>query len=75
MGEDGWLYLCGGHRPISLLSRYHIAEKRFEYLGEIRHEDGTWLEYAHEIVVVGNRVFAVETDNMIRNGYLWECVL
>jgi hypothetical protein len=75
MGEDGWLYLSGGHRPISMLARYSINERRFEYLGEIRHTDGTWMEYVHEINVVSNKVYALETDNVTRNGYLWECTI
>ena len=73
LGPEGCIYVCGGYRPHSYLARYHRDEGRFEPLGVIRHEDGNWLEYVHEIVVVGNTVYAMETDNLTRSGYLWAC--
>ena len=73
LGPDGMLYVCGGYRPYSMLARYDRQKKAFEYLGQIRHPDGKWLEYVHEIAVVGNTVYVMETDNTTRNGYLWAC--
>jgi hypothetical protein len=75
LGPDGWLYLCGGYRPRSMLARYHRAENRFERLGTIAHANGEWMEYVHEIAVVGRSVYALETDNLRRSGFLWECRL
>ena len=73
VGPDGWLYLSGGNTRASMLSRYNRKENRFEYLGSVEHPDGTFLHYAHEIVVVDDTVYIGETDNMTRSGYLWEC--
>jgi hypothetical protein len=73
IGPDGWIYLCGGNTRASMLSRYNRQEGRFEYLGVVEHPDGTYLHYAHEIVVVDKTVYIGETDNMTRSGYLWEC--
>ncbi|MCW8129507.1 MAG: hypothetical protein KIS92_03905 [Planctomycetota bacterium] len=73
IGDDGWIYLCGGKTRTSMLSRYSRKEQRFEYLGAVEHPDGTHLHYAHEIVVVDKTLFIAETDNPTRSGYLWEC--
>jgi hypothetical protein len=73
IGPDGLLYVCGGYRPYSMLARYDRQKETFEYLGQIRHEDGKWMEYAHEIIVVDRTVYAMETDNTTRSGYLWAC--
>lgn len=75
IGQDGWLYLCGGNSRASMLGRYNREENRFEHLGTVEHPDGTFLHYAHEIVVVDGVVYIGETDNLSRSGYLWECVL
>jgi hypothetical protein len=75
VGEDGWIYLCGGKRPASMLARYHREEKRFEHLGVVEHSDGTRLSYCHDLCVIGNTVYAGETDNPTRSGYLWTCEL
>jgi hypothetical protein len=72
IGSDGYLYIGGGYRPVSMLSRYDRKAGKFEYLGEIRKGD-KWMEYVHEINVVGKTVYAFETDNMIRNGFVWAC--
>lgn len=73
MGADGMLYVAGGYRPHSMLARYDRQAESFEYLGQICHEDGNWMEYVHEIAVIGKTVYAMETDNATRSGYLWEC--
>jgi hypothetical protein len=73
LADDGWLYLCGGQRPASILARYHREERRFEHLGVVEHSDGTKLSYCHELCVVGDTVYAGETDNPTRSGYLWAC--
>ena len=72
IGPDGYLYIGGGYRPVSKLSRYDRKTGCFEYLGEIRKDD-KWMEYVHEINVIGNTVYAFETDNTIRNGFVWAC--
>jgi hypothetical protein len=73
LGQDGWLYLCGAREYGSLLGRYSREEERFEFLGKVEHQDGTFLDYAHELTVIDNVVFIGETDNRWRSGYLWEC--
>ncbi len=75
VGADGFLYVCGGYRPHSYLARYDRERGTFETLGQIRHADGNWIEYAHEIVEAQGGIYALETDNMTRGGYLWECSL
>jgi hypothetical protein len=75
LGEDGWIYLCGGREHFSMLARYSLEENRFEMLGEVRHADGTGLHYCHEIVVANGVVYVGETDNPGRSGYLWVCEL
>ena len=75
VGPDGWLYLSGGNKRASMLSRYQREEERFEFLGNVEHSDGTYLHYAHEIVVVDRTVYIGETDNQTRSGYLWACEL
>ncbi len=73
LGGDGWLYASGGNSNVSMLARYHLESGRCEYLGPIQHADGTFMHYVHEIVVIGKTVYAVETDNPNRSGYLWSC--
>jgi hypothetical protein len=73
LGPDGWLYVCGAREYGSLLGRYSREEERFEFLGRVAHKDGTYLDYAHELVVIGNVVYIGETDNRNRSGYLWAC--
>jgi hypothetical protein len=73
IGQDGWLYLCGGRERASMLARYSREEERFEYLGNVEHKDGTYLHYVHELVVVDGVVYIGETDNPTRSGYLWVC--
>lgn len=75
LGPDGWLYLCGGSQRASMLARYSREEERFEFLGSVEHEDGTYLHYAHELAVIDGVVYIGETDNPARNGYLWACEL
>ena len=75
IGQDGWLYLCGGNTRASMLARYSREEARFEHLGSVEHPDGTYCHYAHEIVVVDGVVYVGETDNPRRSGYLWACKL
>jgi hypothetical protein len=75
VGPDGWLYLAGGNTHTSMLARYSREEERFEFLGNIEHPDGTYLHYAHELVVVDGTVYVGETDNKTRSGYLWACEL
>jgi hypothetical protein len=73
IGADGMLYVSGGYRPYSMIARYDRQKGSFENLGQIRHPDGHWMEYVHEIIMVGRTIYAMETDNVTRNGYLWEC--
>jgi hypothetical protein len=73
VGPDGWLYLAGGNTHTSMLARYSREEERFEFLGNVEHPDGTYLHYAHELVVVDGTVYIGETDNKTRSGYLWAC--
>jgi hypothetical protein len=73
LGEDGMIYLCGGREKFSWLARYSREEDRFEMFGEVRHADGTGLHYCHELVVADGVVYAGETDNPSRSGYLWTC--
>lgn len=75
VGNDGQLYVSGGYRPTSRLAQYDRSTGTFKDLGAINHPDGRWMEYVHEIAVVDKTVYAMETDNMIRNGYLWACEL
>ena len=75
VGPDGWLYLAGGNTRCSMLARYSREEERFEFLGNVEHPDGTYLHYAHELVVVDGVVYIGETDNKTRSGYLWACEL
>ena len=73
LGPDGWLYFCGSRESGSLLGRYSREEERFEFLGRVAHRDGTFLDYAHQMVVIDDAVYIGETDNKIRSGFLWEC--
>jgi hypothetical protein len=73
LGPDGWIYLCGGRDGASQLARYSRRDGRFEALGHVRHPDGKYLHYAHELCVVDDVVYIGETDNPLRSGYLWAC--
>jgi len=73
LGGDGWLYLCGGSSHASMLARYHLQRGTMEQFGAIEHPDGTFLHYVHEITVIDGVVYAVETDNPGRSGFLWVC--
>lgn len=75
LGQDGWLYISGAREFGSLLGRYNREEERFENLGKVEHKDGTFLYYAHELVVIDDVVYIGETDNPNRSGYLWACEL
>ena len=73
VADDGWIYMCGAKDRASMLARYCRQEKRFEFLGSVEHKDGTYLNYAHEIVVIDGVAYIGETDNKRRGGYLWTC--
>jgi hypothetical protein len=73
VGDDGYLYMCGGSDGAPHLARYDRDAEQLEYLGRIVADDGTTCYRCHEIVAVDGTIYVGETDNRERSGYLWAC--
>ena len=75
LGKDGLIYGAGGESYDTFLFAYDREKKKFIDLGRVYDpEINDACIVVHHITITGDRtIYAAETDNYSRSGFLWEC--
>lgn len=75
IGRDGLLYGGGGENYNTFIFAYDREKRKFYDLGRVYDPDiNDACVIVHHITITENRtIYAAETDNMERSGFLWEC--
>jgi len=75
IGKDGLIYGGGGENYNTYLFAYDREKEKFITLGRVYDpEINDACVIVHHITITDDRtIYAAETDNVERSGFLWEC--
>jgi hypothetical protein len=75
IGKDGLIYGGGGENYNTFIFAYDREKKKFYNLGRVYDPDiNDNCVIVHHITITEDKtIYAAETDNLERSGFLWEC--
>jgi len=75
IGKDGLIYGGGGENYNTYIFTYDREKEKFKTIGRVYDSEiNDACVIVHHITITEDRtVYAAETDNLERSGFLWEC--